>query len=222
MKRTLLTAAALLAFSAGSASAATWQVNYLGILSGSPVGPPAPGAVGGSATWTYDDVTQTISSSGTVTHAFSFGPNLIYSHSLTDLSITGPGVASASAYTCTNGPFAAAGLFRQLCAGYNFGGNQINESTVDPSGTLITFLGGDDFLQGAPQTLANNFDMDVKTLSGPIGAGTIITVNKSSWNPTVPGTFQMSFQVIPVPGAVWLFGSALGLVGFLRRRGSAA
>jgi len=32
------------------------------------------------------------------------------------------------------------------------------------------------------------------------------------------GVYMISGAVVPVPAAVWLFGSALGLVGFLRRR----
>ncbi len=32
---------------------------------------------------------------------------------------------------------------------------------------------------------------------------------------------NVSLTVVPVPAAVWLFGSALGLIGFLRRRAAA-
>ncbi len=32
------------------------------------------------------------------------------------------------------------------------------------------------------------------------------------------GTFLVRSSVVPIPAAIWLFGSALGLVGFLRRR----
>jgi hypothetical protein len=37
----------------------------------------------------------------------------------------------------------------------------------------------------------------------------------NSW---VGGVINMSTAVIPVPAAVWLFGSALGLLGWIRRR----
>ena len=46
----------------------------------------------------------------------------------------------------------------------------------------------------------------------------IIGEAPNSW---VGGTISMSTAVIPVPAAVWLFGSALGLLGWIRRRVSA-
>lgn len=223
MKRLILTAAALFAIST-AANAAILQVAYTGIISGAPFGPPSPGVIGGSATWTYDDVSGDLTGTGTVTHTFSFGPNPIFTHNLTDLSITGLGVASASAYTCINGAFASAGLFRDLCAGYGFGPNQLNESTVGPNGVAPLTLGGDDVVQGAPQTLANDFDMLARTYSAgpPLNIGDTIKINKPGFTGTVPGTFQLTFQVVPVPAAVWLFGSALGLMGLARRQKAAA
>jgi hypothetical protein len=37
----------------------------------------------------------------------------------------------------------------------------------------------------------------------------------------LPNTFQqytLNYSVVPVPGAVWLFGSAIGVLGWARRR----
>ncbi|MCL4721144.1 MAG: VPLPA-CTERM sorting domain-containing protein [Gammaproteobacteria bacterium] len=45
-----------------------------------------------------------------------------------------------------------------------------------------------------------------------------IQVTRAGWSIE---QVRMDVQVIPVPAAVWLFGSALGLVGLLRRRASA-
>ena len=35
------------------------------------------------------------------------------------------------------------------------------------------------------------------------------------------GTVASTCNVVPVPAAVWLFGSALGLIGVMRRRATA-
>ncbi len=45
-----------------------------------------------------------------------------------------------------------------------------------------------------------------------------IQVTRAGWNVE---SVRMDVQVIPVPAAVWLFGSALGLMGVLRRRAKA-
>ena len=70
-----------------------------------------------------------------------------------------------------------------------------------------------------------------------VGLPGFITPPGGAFNPNVAGTYQfaitvatggfpldsvaMQVQVIPVPAAVWLFGSALGLVGVMRRRAAA-
>ncbi len=45
-----------------------------------------------------------------------------------------------------------------------------------------------------------------------------IDVNRAGWDVE---QVRMDVQVIPVPAAVWLFGSALGLIGVMRRRAAA-
>lgn len=45
-----------------------------------------------------------------------------------------------------------------------------------------------------------------------------IQVTRAGWNVE---SVRMDVQVVPVPAAVWLFGSALGLVGVMRRRAKA-
>ena len=46
-----------------------------------------------------------------------------------------------------------------------------------------------------------------------------IQVTRAGWNVE---NVRMDVQVVPVPAAVWLFGSALGLMGFARRRSATA
>jgi hypothetical protein len=71
-------------------------------------------------------------------------------------------------------------------------------------------------------------------------AYTHVTPPAGSFNPNATGNYQfmltvsnlsqsvpydtvaMEVQVVPVPAAVWLFGSALGLVGLMRRRSAVA
>ncbi len=52
------------------------------------------------------------------------------------------------------------------------------------------------------------------------GSSTISNVRKLASREAVSGQPQLSvtYNVIPVPAAVWLFGSALGLLGWLRRK----
>jgi len=73
--------------------------------------------------------------------------------------------------------------------------------------------------------------------SPPFPQSLFITPPSGTFNPNAPGNYQfaitvnrfgfpidsvaMEVQVIPVPAAVWLFGSALGLMGVLRRRAKA-
>jgi hypothetical protein len=71
-------------------------------------------------------------------------------------------------------------------------------------------------------------------------AASYVTPPAGSFNPNATGNYQfmitvknlagtvpydsvaMEVQVVPVPAAVWLFGSALGLVGLMRRRSAVA
>ena len=124
------------------------------------------------------------------------------------------GAASATSWTCTEGTFGGT-VGASLCGNYTFGANFANDSTYTPTATGATVaIGGDDVVSGPPQTLANSYsNLMLKNLDGgnwslsnvvPLTSGYTFTFN-------VPA-------VVPVPAAVWLFGSAIGLMGVMRRR----
>jgi len=73
---------------------------------------------------------------------------------------------------------------------------------VADTADLVTFDIG-----GGPQMLAGTLTATVDIPSTNIFSGVLIT-----------GEAQARASVIPIPAAMWLFGSALGLLGWLRRR----
>jgi len=184
------------------------------------------------ATWTYDDVTGVLTGTGTLTAAIQpFGPNNpIFSHTMVDPSIAG-GVASAASgsYACINGPFAGI-VGSNICGNYGLGANFTDDSvfTYDANGRDFTrMIMGDDVDEGVDgvQTIAF-MDMNVVQYDGP---GGLLVLQTDDWfnddngicdeaNPCDSAGAQLTFSVVPIPAAVWLFGSALGLLGFARRR----
>lgn len=78
-------------------------------------------------------------------------------------------------------------------------------------------IGGDDVLTaGAPRDITA-YDFGLESWDGTtliIGNGVAV----GSQSPGIGGGEAMVFTVVPVPAAVWLFGSALGLLGWARRR----
>ena len=73
-------------------------------------------------------------------------------------------------------------------------------------------IGGDDILTGGPRTIAA-YNFGTVTITGVDGLtnGDIVKIGDGAGE-------TMTFQVVPVPAAAWLFGSALGLLGWVRRR----
>ena len=105
------------------------------------------------------------------------------------------------------------------CGGHNLGANFANESTTTwgPGTAVSRTIGGDDVATG-DQRAISAYDFDSFTFNGTtlvIGNG----IPLGSTGPTFGGGEQMVFQTaVPVPAAAWLFGSALGLLGWARRR----
>jgi len=122
---------------------------------------------------------------------------------------TGTISATAASYQCNN-----QGLFpfANACGAYGYGANFIDESTTTYSGTTVTqVIGGDDVSNGTPRDISR-YDLSLKSDDGI----TLVLWNSIDFGD--PGSIEMTFSVIPVPAALWLFGSAIGLLCWLRRK----
>lgn len=156
----------------------------------------------------------------------------------------------STTYRCIEGTFLA-GVGSHGCGSYSLGGNFANESSRDYMGPpadpvpgnngsyvgaangalpycVVVTLGGDDASTGPARGAA----------TAAAGGGCDATAGAFNWftvasysggflvlsngiATTAPNTSYLTFAV-PVPAAVWLFGSALGLLGWIRRRAIAA
>ncbi len=200
-----------------SVKAAPVAVTLADFTVGSTGGSESADSITGVLTGSYDTVTGVVTMDAGIT-TFSFltvtlGP--VYDQVQSNWS-TGAGGYAADAFSCVEGT-AGAALSLSFCGGYEFGTNNIDESSVDYStipGTLN--LGGDDMLEAQlPGTVQGSwYLMDTATLTG-----STLVMESAAWtvNPGLAGS-QLTFSVVPVPAAVWLFGSALGLLGWLRRK----
>lgn len=180
-----------------------------------------------ATTAVFDWDGSTLSSTGLYSAVSSLGSSpfapTILNDQITDLSIDVgvTGTASATAYTCVEGTFLA-GVGANGCGGYNLGTNFTDESTTVWSGTSVSqTLGGDDYTTGTIHTIAA-YDFNTFTLiSGVDGLtpGDVFSIGNGITVGQIGGE-AMIFEVaaVPVPAAAWLFGSALGLLGWVRRR----
>jgi len=96
------------------------------------------------------------------------------------------------------------------------GGNYLVDSKAGPSDPVfdtMTLLGTDNFILGLTKDSGTNWVTDIGYTS--LG-GSLYNVHFSDGS-----LLQVDVQVVPVPAAVWLFGSGLiGLVGLARRKQS--
>ncbi len=204
---------------AASANAALYSATLTGIAMSSANGPSAGNISSSTATWQYDDVTGIMSQTGgTLNVRFNTSPtSTLMRHTSTGLVIGGGGAASATTWSCIEGNFGGV-VGASICGNYTFGANFTNESTVVYSGSSVTrTMGGDDVVSGPAQSVA-----DLNGISTLSWVGTALTLSNSTGTAGQTWTFNAGPQaVVPVPAAVWLFGSAVGLLGAVRRRARA-
>lgn len=225
--------AATLGLATGSAQATTYTAVLKQLASWSSSGSSTGNISSSTATWSYDDVTGLLSQTGgTFNVRFTISPfTTLFRYSITGLVIGAGGAAAATAFACAEGNFGA-NVGASICGNYSFGANFANESTASwgPGTTTSRSLGGDDMGLGPEQSVAQ---LDGTTFISWVG--TTLRLSNASCNPFAPGNangcatsggFNRGYtwileagpQVVPVPAAAWLFGSALGVLGWARRR----
>ena len=172
--------------------------------------------INSAGTWDLNTSTGVATQTGgTLNMITKVGATPLMTHTMTG-GVLSSGTATAASWACVEGVFGGI-VGAHICGNYNFGANFTNESTVGNSGTATTVtLGGDDVSLGAPQSLANSYSGLALT---SLGGGNW----KLSNGVVGVGGYDFTFNVavVPVPAAVWLFGSALGLMGVARRRAAA-
>lgn len=176
-----------------NASGGVYQSNWL---------PDANSIVDGNgASWVY-------SNSAPATMDLFFSSATLFDVSNVDLSMLFVGDAGHSGrVTLLGGTLNDSFQNFNLLAGAGYTG--FNSSTPSPGGTGTSTDYG---------IFASSLD-----LAGIFGSGTFsgvrLDISDASAAPSLLGTTSAEFAVVPVPAAVWLFGSGLiGLVGIARRR----
>jgi len=185
----------------------------------------------GSVSWSWDG-TSILTSTGSLSSEYHIGSVLaaawIFSDSVTNLGIdTSAGTANAASYECIEGVFGAA-VGANICGNYEFGLNLIDDSTTvwgaapgftSPGTDVSQTLVGDDTSLGLPRDISI-YDMSLTSWDGTTLVIDNFTFTAKGGDPEPTGGGSMTFSIInpvPVPAAVYLFGSALGLLGWAQR-----
>ena len=214
MKKTQVAVAVATALAAGGVQAAAeWTLTGLATKSNNGT---AAAALTGVTTFSTG-VGNSLNADGSFSGATKVGMTPLFTWNFgSDFSISGAG-ASTGSFSCAEGFFGGI-VGASICGNYTFGANGYNESSYDgSSGTAV--IGGDDAASGAAQSIA-----DFQSLSPAIPPTdfmtTIVLENGTAYSGVI-FTFTANIAPVPVPAAAWLFGSALGLLGWVRRRATA-
>jgi hypothetical protein len=191
---------------------------------------------GSTATWDWDGTTLAATGMFQTTSHLSSNANAssVISDRTVGLNInTGTMTTTATSYNCIEGTFLA-NVGANGCLNTGTGGDFTNNSSalynVGGDATCVQrTVSGDDASTGNPRGLVSRAaGGGCDATDGAYDLWTIVQDNTSTGGQLIlsngidigaAGTHFMTFNaVVPVPAAVWLFGSALGLLGVARRR----
>ena len=210
---------------ASVAHAAPVAATLISVNSWSPNGSASWNGTLDTSTWTFDTATGTaVQTGGTYSRLTKAGATPLMRHTMTGVTL-GSNLASGTTWACLEGNFGTA-VGASICGNYNFGTNLTNQSVYIPSTTGSSVaIGGDDGAIGPSQSLVNTYSgMTASAVGGAPGGFQNWCLSNGTPNCSSTSTtgYDFVFQIatVPVPAAVWLFGSAVGLMGAMRRRKS--
>lgn len=236
----LITAAAvLMSSSAAFAVPVTLVVDGMRASSGSHYSK----VVTGSATWDWDAGTGILTQTGSMTSTQAVGPTVIVADNTTGMVInTTANTTTATSYSCTEGTFVEQ-FGANACLNLDMGANLTLESSAvynvgGDANCINVTIGGDDTSAGAVRGLGTGssgcatqsgayadwfVQVDNISSGGTLtlwnGIGDISCLGNTTKNAICANQTYMTFaSTVPVPAAVWLFGSAIGIMGWMRRK----
>jgi hypothetical protein len=180
------------------------------------VNPPANNSIdfsSSTATWVYNTETAVLTGSGLLSIDALFTPTIdIFEQRTVDPVFTVGNVATATSFACIEGGFGVA-TFSHSCGGWGFGSDDTNDSSITygPNTSVSRTILGDDVSNYLPFAI-HQYD----NMSADWNGTTLVFHNTKSAGAGL--AYDITFTAVPIPATVWLFGSALGLLGWMRRK----
>lgn len=179
-----------------------------------------------TATWEYDTTSQSLHQSGGIFNlTMKLAPTtVVWTHSFTDLIIASVyGGGSASSFTCTEGNY---GVYENtnFCGGYKLGENLLDESTATwgPGLAYSRTIGGDDVATYGQWDVNPYIYGGYRAVSwdgSTLVFGNARCLSDCSGMPAGLNNGNLfTLHVVSVPPPIWLFGSALSMMGWMRKK----